>query len=352
MWCRPCDRARLVDVAMTAEFKNKYALTILAEAKQPPEMGLPSIGVTVQSVSRESKTSTPSYSARVQMTRTPQGRSDSVDGVIRRYLRLNAPRPRRDVDAAIFYEDFANAPRPWGDVEAAVYDEEFDSRMREVRLMRAARSPGWPKARKALWSELRERRARAKSLLGDWVEEVDFHDGHVAEVVLKASDFVRRGAELQERAPWVHHVHLTGFGEARRSSSSSLFQCAYFSGIVSLGIVEQGLDDDDVVALVSSPYLQELRWLDLSGNQLTERAFEALSRLHQLVYVGLNDNRSPSPVDEFGEDAIDGYVVESWPTAAGRALERRADRRLTWLHAPAMFPRSYPPTPLDVAVAG
>lgn len=238
-----------------------------------------------------------------------------------------------------------------GDVEAQVYDHDFASRMRATRLARARRASDWADQWLALEDEYERRRALARQMLGDWVVDVDLHDGHVAEVELDARAFVIRGDVLLKRAPRVRHLHMTGY----RSIGPSFFGCSLLRGMQSLGLAEQALSDEDVEALVASPHVDGLRWLDLSGNHLSHRAFEALASceaLARLEYLGLEDNESESPVDRAGTDAMDGSVVSTTRTEAGRALERLAGRTLRWLHTPARFPTSYPPSPLDVAASG
>ncbi|MEM9462650.1 MAG: hypothetical protein AAGF11_51355 [Myxococcota bacterium] len=222
--------------------------------------------------------------------------------------------------------------------------------MRAARLAREARKPNWAKLRKALRPELEQKRDDALTLLGDGVSAVDLHDGRVAELVVPARSFMDHGARLLERAPWVRHLHITDYREV----GPSLFEASVFRGIQSLGLVRQGLTDDDIVVMAQSPHIGSLRWLDLSGNRLTGRAHETIacsSSLARLAYLGLDDNASPSPVDRASSDVFDGAIVETWTTEAGRSLERKARRRLAWLHAPERFSRSYPPTPLDVATA-
>jgi hypothetical protein len=238
-----------------------------------------------------------------------------------------------------------------GDVEQRTYDAGFAARMKAARLARARRAPERAELWLALEDEYEQRRALARELLGDWVVDIDLHDGHVAEVELDARMFFGRGAELLFRVPWVRHLHLSAYREV----GPSLFGCASLRGMQSLGLPDQDLSDDDVDALVASPYVDGLRWLDLSGNHLGQRSFEALALCPALVhleYLGLADNDSESPIDRMGTDAMDGTVVSTTHTQAGRALERLAGRTLAWLHAPAHFPLTYPPSPLDVATAG
>jgi hypothetical protein len=237
-----------------------------------------------------------------------------------------------------------------GDVEQRTYDAGFAARMKVARLARARRAPDWAERWLVLEDEYEQRRTLARTFLGDWVIDVDLHDGHVAEVELDARAFVERGAELLFRAPWVRHLHLSAYREV----GPSFWGCSSLRGMQSIGLPEQGLSDDDIDALVASPYVDGLRWLDLSGNHLGPRAFEALAScpaLIRLEYLGLEDNDSVSPVDRMGTDALDGTVVSTTHTQAGRALERLVGRTLAWLHAPAHFPLTYPPSPLDVATS-
>jgi hypothetical protein len=235
------------------------------------------------------------------------------------------------------------------DVEQITYHADFAARMKAVRLARVRRSPDWAAQWLAIEDEYERRCKLARSLLGQGVEDVALHDGHVAELVLTARTFITRGAELLMRAPWVRHLHLTHYREV----GSSLFGSELLRGIHSLGLLREALEDEDVDELVKRPHIDGLRWLDLSYNNLTSRSFEKLaicSALAHLEYLGLEGNASVSPVDHIGTDPLDGSVVSTTRTPAGRALEALAGE-LKWLHAPARYPYSYPPSPLDVAKA-
>lgn len=237
-----------------------------------------------------------------------------------------------------------------GDVERHVYDADFAARMKAYRLARARRASDWAERWLALEEEYGTRRRRARALLGDWVTGVALHDGHVAEVVLTARALIERGSELLTRAPWVRHLHVTSYTEV----GPALFACPSLRGMQSLGLRAVGLVDDDVDALAASPLVDGLRWLDLAHNHLGQRSLETLAScfmLSRLEYLGFEGNAVESPVDHFGTDALDGAVVDTNVTAAGRALERLAGRALDWLHAPDRFPYSYPPSPLDVAMS-
>lgn len=239
--------------------------------------------------------------------------------------------------------------RTKGYVEQAVYDSELAARLKAVRLAQAGRADDWAAQWLAIEEEYEGRCKLACSLLGEGVEDVALHDGHVAELVLTARAFLDRGAELFARAPWVRHLHVKRYREV----GSSLFGSPLLRGIQSLGLLGEGLEDDDIEELVKSPHIDGLRWLDLSYNKLGERSFAQLATcpaLAHLEYLGLEGNASESPVDRMGTDPLDGAVVSTTRTPTGRALEALAGE-LKWLHAPARYPYSYPPSPLDVAKA-
>jgi len=219
--------------------------------------------------------------------------------------------------------------------------------MKDVRLARLRRSSDWAEQWLAIEDEYEARCQRARSLLGEGVEDVALHDGHVAEVVLTARALVDRGRELFAQAPWIRHLHVTNYAGVGRS----LFSSPLLRGIQSLGLRAQALEDEDVEAMVESPHLDGLRWLDLSHNKLSERSFLTLATCPTMVhleYLGLDGNVSESPVDRMATDPLDGAIVHTTRTQAGRALEEQIGE-LKWLHAPSRFPYSYPPTPLDVA---
>lgn len=233
------------------------------------------------------------------------------------------------------------------DVEQEVYDHGFAERMKSLDVAQSRRDSGWAAQWLAIEDEYEERCELARTLLGDGVEDVALHDGHVAELVVTARTLVERGPELLARAPWIRHVHVTSYSEV----GPSLFVCPSLRGMQSLGLRAQGLVDGDIEALTKSPHVDGLRWLDLAHNLLTTRSFEAIATCPALVrleYLALEGNTSPSPVDSTGTDSLDGAVISTTRTPAGHALEELAGE-LKWLHAPERYPHSYPPSPLDVA---
>lgn len=260
-----------------------------------------------------------------------------------------AQRPPRDQFARGLEakQDRKSLAAMFADVEEAIYDHGFAERMRTYRLARTRRDPSWAEQWLSIEDEYDTRCQRALTLLGDGVDDVALHDGHVAELVLTAQALIDRRQELLARAPHVYHVHVIRYADV----GTRLFTSPALRGMHSLGLRDQALEDEDIEALVKSPHIEGLRWLDLSYNELSARSFELLANCPALVhleYLGLDGNAAESPVDQIGTDPIDGAVVHTARTAVGRALEDQLGE-LKWLHAPARYPYSYPPTPLHVA---
>ena len=98
-----------------------------------------------------------------------------------------------------------------------------------------------------------------------------------------------------------------------------------------LDLDNQGVTDDDLIALAASPHARHLRQLDLRYNPISARGIEALAaspHLKQLELVHLDGNPA-DPVDRLEYyDETNTHLV---PTAAGKALEAKYGP-LRWLH--------------------
>ena len=98
-----------------------------------------------------------------------------------------------------------------------------------------------------------------------------------------------------------------------------------------LDLDEQGVTDDDLVALAASPHVRRLRQLDLRYNPISARGIEALAaspHLKALEMVNLDGNPA-DPVDRL--EYYDETHTHRVPTAAGKALEAKYGP-LRWLH--------------------
>lgn len=59
-------------------------------------------------------------------------------------------------------------------------------------------------------------------------------------------------------------------------STKTIARCPTLQHIISLDASRIGIDNDDVCALVQSPYLGKLRWLNLAGNSIDETGVRAI----------------------------------------------------------------------------
>jgi len=142
--------------------------------------------------------------------------------------------------------------------------------------------------------------------------------------------------ELYRVAP-ILHLTLHGGPDAVRR----LAACPALDRIVSLRVAGARLDDAAFAALVDSPYLSKLAYLDASANQLCDASLDAIARrLPKLGYLAWRGNACDDPTDV--ARIIDGEVIESTPTARGRALEDAFGPQV-WLHSPSRWPHQFPP---------
>lgn len=124
--------------------------------------------------------------------------------------------------------------------------------------------------------------------------DIQFAGGFPDELTVDAELLLSRGRELLSTAPLtkLHVRHARGrVGELVRST--------LLTTIEALDLDDQGVTDDDVIALAASPYAARLRQLDLRFNPLTQRGIEALAGslyLRRLEVVSLDGNPS-DPVD-------------------------------------------------------
>ena len=98
-----------------------------------------------------------------------------------------------------------------------------------------------------------------------------------------------------------------------------------------LDLDDQGVTDDDLIALAASPHVRGLRRLDLRYNPISARGIEALAaskNLAALAMVNLDGNPA-DPVDRL--EYYDETHTHRVPTDAGKALEAKYGP-LRWLH--------------------
>jgi uncharacterized protein (TIGR02996 family) len=142
--------------------------------------------------------------------------------------------------------------------------------------------------------------------------------------------------ELFRIAPILHLTIYGGPDAVRRLAASPALD-----RIVSLRVAGAQLDDGAFAALVDSPHLGKLAYLDASANRLGVASLEAIARrLPKLGYLAWRGNASEDPTDV--PRLIHGIVVESLPTELGRQLEAEHGAQ-AWLHSPSRWPKQFPP---------
>jgi len=116
-----------------------------------------------------------------------------------------------------------------------------------------------------------------------------------------------------------------------------------FSGLRSLDLRRNQLDDAAAAALAASPHLGELRWLDLSGNRVGQAGLEALAaspNLPALQWLGFARNAAPDPTPQVAEEQGVVHFVEL-PQEGARLQAAHGPR--AWLARP--YPELADPDP-------
>ncbi len=150
--------------------------------------------------------------------------------------------------------------------------------------------------------------------------------GVPAEVTIDAQALLARGKDLLAAAP-VRRLKVRN----AKGRVADVVRSPLLAAVEALDLDEQGVTDEDIIALAASPHASRLTQLDARFNVLTERGIEALAaspHLKELEVVNLEPNQL-DPVDriEYYNETNTHYV----PTEAGKALEAKYGR-LRWLH--------------------
>jgi uncharacterized protein (TIGR02996 family) len=145
-----------------------------------------------------------------------------------------------------------------------------------------------------------------------------------AEVFLSAH-FAERGDEHLRRA-WVKHLRLK---DLSTPAAAELAEAPYLQQLSYLDLSGNALQDDAVAYLARSPHLAGLTALDLSNNRISEAGLHALRNapnLGRLLWLGLRNNQirnSPllftakglprlRELDLDGNDLDHGYLARMW----------------------------------------
>jgi hypothetical protein len=155
--------------------------------------------------------------------------------------------------------------------------------------------------------------------------DVKFAGGFPDEITIDADALLAAPRALLAVAP-LTKLHV----RAAKGKVAELVRAPFLATIETLDLDDQGVTDDDVVALAASPHAARLRQLDLRYNPLTARGVEAIAAspyLRRLEVVALDGNAA-DPVDQM--EYYDETHQHAVPTEAGRALEAKYGR-LPWL---------------------
>ena len=211
------------------------------------------------------------------------------------------------------------------DPRAELIREQFAGRDKRAAGRRADEAPHLGRARELVTAHPEWTAALTK--LG--ARDLQFERGFPETMTISAADFLAHGGELLMLAPITRVKIRDAAGKI-----PELLAAPVMARVAGLDLAEQGVTDDDVIALAASPTANRLRSLDLGRNRITARGVEALaasSQLRNLESVNLDGNPGGDPSDAFEyHDETNRHRV---PTEAGKALEAKYGP-LRWLHPP------------------
>jgi len=155
--------------------------------------------------------------------------------------------------------------------------------------------------------------------------DIVFGGGFPVQITIDAATLLACGPELFAAAP-LRRLRV----RAAKGRVGEVVRLPLLATIEWLDLDEQGVTDDDIIALAGSPHAARLRWLDLRFNLCTARGVEAIAAspyLKQLYAVNLEPNAA-DPVDRL--EYYDETHQHAVPTEAGKALEAKYGP-LRWL---------------------
>jgi hypothetical protein len=177
-----------------------------------------------------------------------------------------------------------------------------------------------------------------------WSAKLTFVYGWPDEITMTAADFILHAAEIVATIP-LRHLNLLSINNA-----PEVFNLPQFSQIVSLQASAQVWSNKAVFALIASPYLGALRWLNLSKTGLHDKQVEMLAaavNLRAVAQIDLTNNNCRDPVNAAAGAGYDGntgaLVLESvYLPEFGTELESKYGK-IQWLNV--LF--NYADFPLD-----
>lgn len=174
------------------------------------------------------------------------------------------------------------------------------------------------------------------------VADARFLRGFVDKVFLDAQSYVDHADELFRRAP-IRQLVLSNAGQlvTELVRDPRLIQISVLTLAGKPPIGDAGLE-----AIAASPYLRELRALNVADQSIGMAGLEALSAsktLPALVYVNLNGNRFEDPVEGYGTDWVTMRpdLNGAYLPPLGKQLEAKYGD-LPWLYAPSRL-HNFPP---------
>ena len=167
------------------------------------------------------------------------------------------------------------------------------------------------------------------------VHEHRFLRGFVEWITVDAAAFVRDWRELYALAP-IRHVDLVDAAPvaADLAACEGLAQLRGLSfNLAGTRFGKHRLGDAGARALLASPHLRRLRYLDLRYNDLGEDTLAAIVTADTLprLEVGYLDGNRPADLSEDVSLDWDGTLTDARPTAALHAFTQRHGDR-PWLH--------------------
>jgi hypothetical protein len=194
----------------------------------------------------------------------------------------------------------------------------------------------------ALFAQMRDDFA---PLAAVWGGMIHFIGGWPIELTIAADAFTRQAAEIVATIP-LRHLDLTAI-----RAFPAVFDVSQLEQIASLDGSRQTWSDDTLHALVASPHIDALRWLNLSQCSITKEQVELLAAseaLRTVEILDLSDNPTPDPCDAsagYGTDWMSGGIV---PESVGlpefgAQLEARFGK-IRWLNPLWNYFNDYPPS--------
>lgn len=175
---------------------------------------------------------------------------------------------------------------------------------------------------------LRQHGAEWAKAVAPLVKEYSFQRGFPEIVTLDADEFVRRAEAIYRVAPVVH-VAL----DKAKGALGEVCASPHMDRILALELFDRRLEDADAIALAESDHVYNLRWLDVGVNSIGMAGLEALvasPKLPSLQWVNFAGNRAPDPCDRPG--GVDGTFICTFErNPLGKELEKKYGPK-RWFH--------------------